>query len=123
MPSTTGIVVTQGYMYSIFSFLPSSFTFFLVCLLKAPPSNLLSCFLQPLIRNLYNQFFHLASNDNSDRFCTGGSLPTSPGSIPHRRIILQEPDKGARNKGHVIIHNNYITGFEKKIERFCDIGL
>ncbi|RVW39012.1 UDP-D-xylose:L-fucose alpha-1,3-D-xylosyltransferase MGP4 [Vitis vinifera] len=24
---------------------------------------------------------------------------------------------------HVIIHNNYITGFEKKIKRFRDFGL
>lgn len=27
------------------------------------------------------------------------------------------------NGMHVIIHNNYITGFDKKIQRFHDFGL
>ncbi|KAK8588033.1 hypothetical protein V6N12_022492 [Hibiscus sabdariffa] len=54
----------------------------------------------------------------------GGSSSASPDNIPNGRIILQEPNMGAANQGNaVIIHNNYITGFKKKIERFRDYGL
>lgn len=56
--------------------------------------------------------------------CAGGFIPASPDSIPNGRIILQEPDTGQQTKGkHVIIHNNYITGFEKKIKRFREYVL
>ncbi|RVW97756.1 UDP-D-xylose:L-fucose alpha-1,3-D-xylosyltransferase MGP4 [Vitis vinifera] len=53
-----------------------------------------------------------------------GSLPASQVAFPTGGLYFKNQTWVQETKGlHVIIHNNYITGFEKKIKRFRDFGL
>ncbi|KAK4382970.1 UDP-D-xylose:L-fucose alpha-1,3-D-xylosyltransferase M [Sesamum angolense] len=53
-----------------------------------------------------------------------GHVPATSNRIPNCGLYFRNKTWVKETKGmHVIIHNNYIVGFEKKIKRFRDYGL